>query len=359
MFTCCCICMATLSASEGCEVLCRLREKAVDKERADRKALEKERAKLIRTDNEVEDEDEDKEPWMRKSLYGSRSAESRRRKRKEEVREDAADRDAEEAERAAARQKREEQAQTMAEEEAEAEESDQELANGTVEEEEETVDPDDPIYQAMMAAAQAPLRSASPLQQPSPSPQPTADKHPPDGLPSRPTAAAPASKPGWHSVFGGDEDLDTPQRRLIPLKYSEEEQKAAQQAAAAAAANAAAAPAAVMNEDEELAKLKKQIPRSMQALTTASINWDAYDAGQPEVGHKVGKWVSGQIERLLGQQEDSLLNFVQAELRKHSAPAVMLSELSPILDLEAEEFVFRLYQIVFFEASKFALLGHV
>ena len=70
MFTYCCICIATLSASEGCEVLCRLREKAVDKERAERKALEKERAKLIRTDNEVEDEDEDSEPWMRKSLHG-------------------------------------------------------------------------------------------------------------------------------------------------------------------------------------------------------------------------------------------------------------------------------------------------
>ena len=42
----------------------------MDKERADRKALEKERAKLIRNDNEVEDVDEDNEPWMRKSLHG-------------------------------------------------------------------------------------------------------------------------------------------------------------------------------------------------------------------------------------------------------------------------------------------------
>lgn len=44
----------------------------------------------------------------------SRHAESRRRKRKEEVRQDAADRDAEEAERAAAYQKHEEEAQLRA-----------------------------------------------------------------------------------------------------------------------------------------------------------------------------------------------------------------------------------------------------
>jgi len=40
----------------------------VDKERADRKVLDKERAKLIRTDNEVGDEDEDDEPWTRKAI---------------------------------------------------------------------------------------------------------------------------------------------------------------------------------------------------------------------------------------------------------------------------------------------------
>ena len=48
-------------------------------------------------------------------LLCSRHAESRRRKRKEEVKEDAADREAEDVERAAARQKREEEAQLAAE----------------------------------------------------------------------------------------------------------------------------------------------------------------------------------------------------------------------------------------------------
>lgn len=55
--------------------LCRLRQKTADKERADRKAVEKDRAKLIRHDNEVEDEDEDEEPWQRKLLH-TRSADS-------------------------------------------------------------------------------------------------------------------------------------------------------------------------------------------------------------------------------------------------------------------------------------------
>ncbi len=233
------------------------------------------------------------------------------------------------------------------------EENDQDMANGA----EEEVDPNDPIYQAMMAAAQAPPRSVSPYQQyPSPSPLTTADTLPPDSSAGRPGAAPPA-KGGWHTVFGGDEDQDAPQRRLIPLNYSEEEQKAAQAAAAATAAPIVAAP--VINKDEEIEKLKKQIPRSMQTLATTAINWDAYNAGQPKIGQKVGKWVSGQIERLLGQQEATLLNFVQGELNKHSTPNALLNELGPILDLEAEEFVLKLYQIVVFESSKFALLGHI
>ena len=222
----------------------------------------------------------------------------------------------------------------------------------------EEPDPNDPIYQAMMAAAQASTQSASPQQQHlARSPMSTADAAAPSRSASRAGAAPAAAKAGWHSVFGGDEDQDAPQRRLIPLNYSEEEQKAAQAAQAAAASTPA--PAVEVDKDAEIDKLKKQIPRSMQTLATTTINWDAYDAAQPKMGAKVGKWVSGQIEKLLGQQEETLLNFVQGELNKHSAPNAMLSELSPILDMEAEEFVLKLYQIVVFESSKFAILGHM
>lgn len=228
------------------------------------------------------------------------------------------------------------------------------MANGAHEE----PDPDDPIYQAMMAAAQAPPHLASPQHQhPTHSPMDTADTAAPNRSASR---AGAAPRAGWHSVFGGDEDQDTPQRRLVPLNYSEEEQKAAQAAQAAQAAAASTpAPVVMVDKDAEIDKLKKQIPRSMQTLATTPINWDAYDAAQPKMGAKVGKWVSGQIEKLLGQQEETLLNFVQGELNKHSAPNAMLSELSPILDMEAEEFVLKLYQIVVFESSKFAILGHM
>ncbi len=48
-------------------------------------------------------------------LACSRHAETRRRKRKEELKQDAADREAEEVERAATRQKREQEAQLKAE----------------------------------------------------------------------------------------------------------------------------------------------------------------------------------------------------------------------------------------------------
>ena len=50
-------------------LLCRLRDKAMDKDRADRKGTDKDRAKLIRNDNELGDEDEDDEPWQRKLMH--------------------------------------------------------------------------------------------------------------------------------------------------------------------------------------------------------------------------------------------------------------------------------------------------
>lgn len=41
----------------------------MDKDRADRKGTDKDRAKLIRNDNELGDEDEDDEPWQRKLMH--------------------------------------------------------------------------------------------------------------------------------------------------------------------------------------------------------------------------------------------------------------------------------------------------
>lgn len=41
----------------------------MDKDKADRRAVDKDRAKLIRNDNELGDEDEDDEPWQRKLIH--------------------------------------------------------------------------------------------------------------------------------------------------------------------------------------------------------------------------------------------------------------------------------------------------
>lgn len=48
---------------------CRVRAKNMDKDKADRRAMDKDRAKIIRNDNELGDEDEDDEPWQRKLIH--------------------------------------------------------------------------------------------------------------------------------------------------------------------------------------------------------------------------------------------------------------------------------------------------
>ena len=45
---------------------------------------------------------------------------------------------------------------------------------------------------------------------------------------------------------------------------------------------------------------------------------------------QVGKWVGGQIEKLMGQEEGSLRDFVLECLGKRTSPEALLGELEPI-----------------------------
>ena len=47
-------------------------------------------------------------------------------------------------------------------------------------------------------------------------------------------------------------------------------------------------------------------------------------------GLQVGKWVGGQIEKLMGQEEGSLRDFVLECLGKRTSPEALLGELEPI-----------------------------
>ena len=40
------------------------------------------------------------------------------------------------------------------------------------------------------------------------------------------------------------------------------------------------------------------------------------------------------------------------KLSEHSSPEAMLEEMQPILDTDAEKFVFKMYQFVIYEAEK-------
>ncbi len=80
-------------------------------------------------------------------------------------------------------------------------------------------DPNDEIYQAMMAQALQPSAAA-------PAPAPTQK-------PAPVRAPVPARKAPLVSAFAEEEEEGRPQRRLIPLQYTEEERKAATAASTA------------------------------------------------------------------------------------------------------------------------------
>ena len=169
------------------------------------------------------------------------------------------------------------------------------------------------------------------------------------------SAPQPQPKRPFLSAFGGDEEEDQPKRRLIPLQYSEEELRAVQQAEEASAAG----PATSSPQDFEARKrsIIDSLPSSQKDVFAFSINWDAFSSSKSAVASRIRAYVSKKIAELLGEEEQTLVDFVMEKLQEHAQAQQMLSELVEVLDEDAQGFVLKLYRTVIYETQKYAILG--
>lgn len=156
-------------------------------------------------------------------------------------------------------------------------------------------------------------------------------------------------------AFGNDEEEDQPRRRLVPLQYSEEELRGVQQAEQASAAGLAS-PAP---EDFEARKrsIIDSLPSSQKDVFNFAINWDAFTSAKSAVASRIRTYVSKKIAELLGEEEQTLVDFVMEKLQEHAQAQQMLNELVEVLDEDAQGFVLKLYRTVIYETQKFAILG--
>lgn len=336
--------------------LSRRKAKERERERERQKDLERERARQLKADLEASESDDDLEPWARRTYRTSRRAEERRRKRREEDLHDAEDREREEKE---IETKRRKQAEDESADEGEIQEQDvvgtmSAAQEGSLQTEEgmegpsmgqsasPEVDPNDPIYQAMVAAAlSAPQRPSPILQHVDGLSPPTVTTTPPHPYPLAHQATPPMQTNALAAVFGDDDEEEQPERQLRPIQYTEEE-------AWVAKGNGSV-------DDPKLAmkRLMDSIPTSKDGVFSYPIKWDAYESAT--LGPNISRWVSKKIQELLGVEETTLVNFIMGKLDEHFTPFNMMEELGMVLDDEAETFVLKLYRMVIYETEKSAL----
>eukprot|EP00250_Pteridium_aquilinum_P008813 c18228_g1_i1 orf=300-2774(-) len=92
------------------------------------------------------------------------------------------------------------------------------------------------------------------------------------------------------------------------------------------------------------------IPKTKDELFAYKIDWKIYD--QHDLHERMKPWIQKKILEFLGEEEDTLVEYIVSNTRKHTGAAEMLELLTTILDDEAEMFVMKLWRMLIFEVKK-------
>lgn len=185
-------------------------------------------------------------------------------------------------------------------------------------------------------------------------------------------AAAPKPKSSTNlmssDVFGGNDDTTTAQARaIIPIDYTgkmtwnlnkqsvssliivlhaEDEKLAVQGVTVQPSAN----------QKDKLSRQKEiadSIPVSREGLFAFKIDWELSEA-KGVAANIMKPWIVKKIIEYLGEEETVLINFIVTKLSKPCNPEELLTELTPVLDVDAEPFVLKLWRMFVFSVLKAA-----
>ncbi|XP_078162933.1 splicing factor PWI domain-containing protein / RNA recognition motif (RRM)-containing protein isoform X2 [Carex rostrata] len=186
------------------------------------------------------------------------------------------------------------------------------------------------------------------------------------------------------SVFHAEEDEDVEEKKmrpLVPIDYSEELQAVQEDSIEApnnimAAAEFAKRISGANPKEEKLrsgdrsnhrereekqpkSETKKvldakqlidMIPRTKEELFAFEVNWTVYD--KHEIHERMRPWVSKKITEFLGEEEETLVDYIVSCTKDHVQASKMLELLQAILDEEAEMFVLKMWRMLIFEIMK-------
>ncbi|XP_048503385.1 RNA-binding motif protein 25 isoform X3 [Beta vulgaris subsp. vulgaris] len=97
-------------------------------------------------------------------------------------------------------------------------------------------------------------------------------------------------------------------------------------------------------------QLIDMIPKTKDDLFSYEINWAVYDENR--LHERMRPWISKKITEFLGEEENTLVEFIVDRFREHVKAEKMLDVLQKILDEEAEMFVLKMWRMLIFEIKK-------
>ncbi|ETV87742.1 hypothetical protein, variant [Aphanomyces astaci] len=160
---------------------------------------------------------------------------------------------------------------------------------------------------------------------------------------------ATTSAPSGVTVFGvDDDDTAKPQRKFVPLDYTDEEKLAA-----SVEAQVARTVARINSRSDGVEGIIRSIPTDKKGLFRFPVDWTAVDKLKL-VELKMKPWVNKKIVEYLGEEEESLIGFVLRQLNQHTAAQAIVDELVPVLEHDAEIFVVTMWRKLIFEMLRAA-----
>ncbi|XP_061359540.1 RNA-binding motif protein 25-like isoform X2 [Gastrolobium bilobum] len=97
-------------------------------------------------------------------------------------------------------------------------------------------------------------------------------------------------------------------------------------------------------------QLIDMIPKTKEELFSFEIDWTVYDKHQ--LHERMRPWISKKIREFLGEEENTLIDYIVSSTQEHVKASQMLERLQIILDEEAEMFVLKMWRMLIFEIKK-------
>ncbi|KAK7307216.1 hypothetical protein VNO77_40077 [Canavalia gladiata] len=97
-------------------------------------------------------------------------------------------------------------------------------------------------------------------------------------------------------------------------------------------------------------QLIDMIPKTKEELFSYEIDWAVYDKHQ--LHERMRPWISKKIKEFLGEEENTLIDYIVSSTQEHVKASQMLERLQIILDEEAEMFVLKMWRMLIFEIKK-------